>query len=107
MLSWNQHIDQVTRELSSATYVLRHTKNSLPIDTLKIIYFACVHTTISCGIIFWENSSAAKNVFLLQKEILRIIVNKQPKRLLQGTFQGFVNYDLIFRVYILPDFSCA
>ena len=79
LLSWNQHIDQVTRKLSSATYALRHMKNSLLIDILKIIYFACVHTTISYGIIFWENSSAAKNVFLLQKKIFRIITNKKPR----------------------------
>ena len=79
LLSWNQHIEQVTRKLSSATYVSRHTKNSLLIDTLKIIYFAYVHTTISYGIIFWGNSSAAKNVFLLQKKILRIITDKKPR----------------------------
>ncbi len=79
MLSCNQHIDQVTRKLSSATCVLRHTKSSLPIDTLKIIHFAYVHTTISYGIIFWGNSFTAKNVFLFQKKILRIIANKQPR----------------------------
>ena len=30
-------------------------KNSLPIDTLKIIYFACDQTTISCGIRWGKN----------------------------------------------------
>ena len=40
LLSWNQHIDQVIRKLSSTTYAFRHMKNSLPTDTLKIIYFA-------------------------------------------------------------------
>ena len=34
---------------------------------------------ISYGIIFWGNSSAAKNVFLLQKEILTIIANKKSR----------------------------
>lgn len=79
MLSWNQHIDQVIMKLSSTTYALRHMKKSLPIDTLKIIYLAYVHTAITYGIFFWGNYSAANNVFLLQKKILRIITNKKPR----------------------------
>ena len=43
------------------------------------VYIAYIHTTISYGIIFWGNSSAAKNVFLLQKKILRCIANKKPR----------------------------
>ncbi len=43
-LTWNQHIDLVTRRLSSACYALNCLKYSLPSDTLKIIYFAHVQS---------------------------------------------------------------
>ena len=55
-LSWKRHIDQVIKRMSSASYTLRFIKYSLPIETLKIIYFAHIH--MSYGIIFWGNSSS-------------------------------------------------
>jgi hypothetical protein len=61
--------------MSSASYALRQAKYSIPIETLKIIYFAHVHTIMSYGIIFWGKSSSAKKVFKLQKKIIRIITN--------------------------------
>ena len=78
MLTWNQHIDLVIKRMSSACYALSHIKYSLPVDSLKIIYFAHVHTIMSFGIIFWGYTPAALKVFLLQKKILRIISNMKP-----------------------------
>ena len=75
--------------LDPTTHVLRYMKNWLQIDTLKIIYFACVHTTISYGITFWENSSAAKNVFLLQNKIPRIITTKKTRDSSREIFKDF------------------
>jgi hypothetical protein len=39
--------------------MLRYVKHSLPIETLKLIYFSHVHTIIGYGAIFWGNSSYA------------------------------------------------
>ena len=61
--------------MSSASYALRQVKYSLPIVTLKIIYFAHIHTSMSYGVIFWGNSLCAKKVFKLQKKTIRIITN--------------------------------
>jgi len=41
--------------MSTACYALRYVKYSLPIETLKIIYFAHIHIIMSCGVIFWGN----------------------------------------------------
>jgi hypothetical protein len=54
-------------------------KHSLPIQTLKIIYFAHVHSIMSYGVIFWGSASCANKVFLLQKRIIRIITNSGPR----------------------------
>jgi hypothetical protein len=39
--------------MSSVSYALRQVKYSLPIETLKLIYNAHVHSIISHGLIFW------------------------------------------------------
>jgi hypothetical protein len=45
------------------------------VDTLKLVYFVCFHSVISYGVIFWGNARNSKNVFLIQKKIIRIIAN--------------------------------
>ena len=51
----------------------------VPIDTLRVIYFAHIHIVINYGIIFWGSSSYANKVFILQKKIIRIITNTKPR----------------------------
>ena len=46
----------------------------VPLDTLRIIYFAHIHSIVSYGI-FWGSSSYANKVFILQMKIIRIITN--------------------------------
>ena len=43
-LLWKQHIEQSIKNMSSTFYALRYRKYSLPRETLKIIYFAHIHT---------------------------------------------------------------
>jgi hypothetical protein len=68
MLMWKQHTVLLNKKMSSASYALRQVKYSLPIETLKIIYFAHVQSIMSYGIIFWGNSPNAKKVFKLKKK---------------------------------------
>jgi hypothetical protein len=77
-LSWKQHIEQVINKMCSSCYVLRNIKHMVPIDTLRVIYFAHIHSIISYGTIFWGSSYYANKVFILQKEIIRIITNTRP-----------------------------
>jgi hypothetical protein len=78
-LTWSCHTDLVTKKMSSISYALRQAKHTLPLTTLKVIYFAHVHSIISYGIIFWGNSPSAIKVFKLQKKIVRIIANIKPR----------------------------
>jgi hypothetical protein len=65
--------------MSTACYALRNIKHIVPPDTLKVIYFAHIHSIISYGIIFWGSSSCANKVFILKKKIIRIIMNTSPR----------------------------
>jgi hypothetical protein len=67
-LTWDQQIDLVCKRLSSTCYALNCIKYSLPRETLKIIYFAHVQSSLSYGIIFWGYTPAASKIFTLQKK---------------------------------------
>jgi len=58
-LSWKKHIEQVVSKMCSACYALRNIKSVVKEDTLKMIYFAHIHSLLSYGTILWGNSSYA------------------------------------------------
>ena len=78
-LSWKKHIEQVVSKMCSACYALQNIKSVVTQDTLKMIYFAHIHSLLSYGIILWGNSSYAKKVFIIQKKSIRIITNSKPR----------------------------
>jgi hypothetical protein len=70
--------DLIIKKMSSISCALRKAKYTLPLATLKVIYFAHVHSIISYGVIFWGNSSGAIKVFKLQKKMeLLPILNQE------------------------------
>jgi hypothetical protein len=52
-LSWKEHIEQVISKMSTACYAFRNTRHIVPLDTLRVLYFAHIHSIISYGIIFF------------------------------------------------------
>ena len=68
-LSWKQHTEQALNKLCTACYALRNIKHIVPIDMLRVIYFAHIHSIISYGIIFWGSSSYGNKVFVLQEKL--------------------------------------
>ena len=78
-LSWKQYIEQVINKICFACYALRNIKHIVPVDTLRVICFAHIHSIISYGIIFWGSSYYANKVFIHQKKIIRIITNTRPR----------------------------
>jgi hypothetical protein len=74
--------------LRSACYTLRNIKHSVPVDTLRVIYFAHVHSILRYGIIVWGNSYYANKVFIIQKKIIRIITNTRPRDSCREAFKN-------------------
>jgi len=60
----------------------------VPVDTLRVIYFAHIHSIISCGIIFWGSSSYVNKVLILQNKIIRIITNTRPRDSCREVFKN-------------------
>jgi hypothetical protein len=61
-LSWKQHIEQVVNKLSSAC--IENIKYIASLETLRLFYFALVHSIMSYSIIFWGGSSHVHKVYL-------------------------------------------
>jgi hypothetical protein len=54
-LSWKDHINHLVTKLSAASYSIRILSVVMIQESLKMIYFAYVHSVMSYGIIFWGN----------------------------------------------------
>jgi len=93
-LSWAQHILQLTKRMSTICFALRCVKHSLSKPTLKLIYFAHVHSIMSYGIIFWGSSANVNRVFILQKKIIRIIANLGPRDSCRNIFRSLQIFTL-------------
>ncbi|KYB24638.1 putative RNA-directed DNA polymerase from transposon BS-like Protein [Tribolium castaneum] len=77
-LKFNAHSNYVCRKLAKYSYIIRNLRTSVSIDTLKMFYFAYVHSTLSYGLIFWGSSTSSKEAFVLQKRIIRCMLFKKP-----------------------------
>ena len=63
------------KKLSSTCYLILNIKPYLSISTLKITYHFLLHSIMSYGIIFWENSSHSSVIFKMQKRVvIRVIM---------------------------------
>jgi hypothetical protein len=60
--------------------VLRSIRPFMSQNALKTVYHSYLHSLISYGIIFWDNSSYSPHIFLLQKKKAdRIITGSRPR----------------------------
>jgi hypothetical protein len=72
-LSWKNHITNFSGKLNKACYAIRAIKPFMSQESMKIIYYACVHSLLLYGIIVWGNAPHSENIFKIQKRILRVM----------------------------------
>jgi hypothetical protein len=98
-LAWNQHIDYVINKIARSCYALRNIKHFVPLDTLKLIYFAHIHSILSYGIIFLGGVFCVGNVFILQKKAIRIIMNSGSRKSCRYLFEKLEIIHSILNLY--------
>jgi hypothetical protein len=69
-LSWDKHIEVLAKKWSMACYIVRSTKIYM-ISSLKIIYYAFLHSLMTCEIIF----IIINNIIIIILVLLFIIIN--------------------------------
>jgi len=78
-ISLSFHINSLIGKLSRSIYVLNKTKNFLPKNILRTLYFSTFHShlTYCPTIIGCSSNSLQDKIFKLQKKAVRIITNSQ------------------------------
>jgi len=66
-LSWKAHIDQMMSKLNTAYFVIRTIQAIMSLETLRMVYFAYVHSIISFGKILGGNQPFSDKIFKIQK----------------------------------------
>jgi hypothetical protein len=66
-LTWEGHIEEVIKKLSTACYMLRNIKQFVFTNILKIIYLSYFQSIMTYGLMYWGNSSSVDRVFRMQK----------------------------------------
>jgi len=77
-------------------FVIRTLQDIMSTETLRMVYFAYVHSVISYGIIFEGNKPYSERMFKIQKRVIRIITNSRMRDSCMELFQ---------RLEILPLYS--
>ena len=77
-LTWSIHISSLLSKLSSYSFLIRSIRDTVSMDTLRLLYFGLVQSTISYGIIYWGNAHDSSAVFIAQKKIIRNMVKASP-----------------------------
>ena len=72
-LTWEVHVDALSKKLSRCLYSLRTLKKNVSQDVLLTTYHAYFSSLMTYGIMFWGNSSAAIKIFRLQKQAVRLL----------------------------------
>ena len=80
-LSWKAHIDQIMSNLNTACFVIRTIQAIMSLETLRMVYFAYIHSIISYGIILGGNQPHSDKIFKIQKRVIRIITSSRTRDL--------------------------
>ncbi|PSN55864.1 hypothetical protein C0J52_02747 [Blattella germanica] len=59
-------------------FLQRRLKKLIPNEALLNAYYELFHSHLNYGIMLWGNCTSTKNVFLLQKKAVRILMGCNP-----------------------------
>ena len=90
-MNWKNHVEQILPKLSAACFSIRSLIHTLNLDSLGMVYFACFHSALQYGIIFWGNSTHAHQICaaklkLKEKNVIILCVYREPS----GNFDCFL-----------------
>lgn len=72
-LTWKHHVTYLRNRISSSLYIINKVKNTLPQQSLRMLYFSLVNCFLQYGVSIWGNSEVTKPLVVLQKKAIRAI----------------------------------
>ena len=91
-LTWKSHKDNLIKKLISICFLLRKLLPIVNVKVLHMVYFAHFCSHISCGVVFWDSSSSMRNVFIIQKRAIRIMLRLGPR---SSCIEGLIKLDIL------------
>ena len=78
-LSWKPQISSINSKISRAIFAIKQVKFTLPLDSLRTLYYALIHPHLIYGLLAWGNANLnlLHKTDILQKRALRTIHNKK------------------------------
>ena len=72
-LNWSSHLKQIETKLAFASSVIYKTRNILPLNTLKLLYYSFAYTHLSYCVTAWGSATTShlKPIYVKQNNILR------------------------------------
>jgi hypothetical protein len=84
---WKPHIAQTIPKLSAAGHTIQSTVHISNTNTVTPIFCTHCNSVIRYGNIHWGNFSNSDMTFTLQKKIVRIMTNAQPRTSCRSIFK--------------------
>jgi len=78
-LTWKPYRSELAIKLNKACYAIRAIKQFVSLKSLISVYSSYFHSLMMYGIIFWGNSPISRDIFKIQKRVIRIITNKSRR----------------------------
>ena len=66
-------------KLNTACFVIQMIQAIMSFETLRMVYFAYIHSIISYGVIFGGNQPYSDKIFKVQKRVIRIITSSRTR----------------------------
>ena len=91
----------------TACFVIQTIQAIMSLETLRMVYFAYIHSIISYGIIFGGNQPYSDKIFKIQKRVIRIITSSTPRDSCRELFKNLEILPLysqyIYSIYVVKN----
>lgn len=78
-LNWDAQIDHICKKLNKSYYLITQLKSCVDINNLLNVYYGLVYPVLSYNVLAWGQARETQRVFVLQKRIIRLIINLHPR----------------------------
>ena len=105
-LTWKPYGRELAIKLNRACYIMRILKPMMSRESLITIYHSYFHSILRYGILFWGNTPISKDIFKIQKRIVRIIIDKNRRESCRELFKNLKILTLTSQYIMYVLFFC-